>query len=140
MRRAIQDCRPDQIIFLGDGVRDAEAIEAEYPQIPIIILRGNCDWTVDGHKESALFKLDGVRIFAAHGHRHNVKIDRDAFWNSVVCSGSVLGLYGHTHRALIEEADGRYLMNPGSIGDLSSPGYGLVTINGGKAACELRKL
>ena len=137
MRRAVARYRPDHMIFLGDGVRDAETIERENPTIPFIILRGNCDWRVDGHDESILFQLDGLRIFAAHGHRHNVKMDRDAFWNSVVCSGSKLGLYGHTHCARIEEDGGRYLMNPGSIGDHMYPTFGLVTIQNGSFECEI---
>ena len=137
MRRAVESVRPDHMIFLGDGIRDAEAIEREYPAIPFILLRGNCDWRVDGHDESILFELDGVRIFAAHGHRHGVKMDRDGFWNSVLCSGSALGLYGHTHCALIEQADGRFLMNPGSVGDLMRPSFGLVKINGGSFSCEI---
>lgn len=137
MRRAIEKVHPDHIVFLGDGVRDAEEMEREYPAIPFLILRGNCDWQIDGHAESSLFTLEGVRIFAAHGHRHGVKLSREAFWNSVFCSGSSLGLYGHTHYPLIEEDEGRYLMNPGSVGDRLSPSFGLVTLRQGTFRCEI---
>ena len=140
LRRAMELSRPDHAIFLGDGLRDAEAVEREHPDIPFILLRGNCDWSGTGYDESLLFELDGVRIFAAHGHQHNVKLGREGFWNSVFCSGSALGLYGHTHRALIEQSEGRYLMNPGSVGDLSYPTYGLVRLDRGSFTCELRDL
>ena len=137
MRRAVEAHRPDQIVFLGDGVRDAEGVRRAFPEIPMIVLRGNCDWDARGVDESILFELEGVRIFAAHGHRHGVKMDRDVFANSVCCSGSKLGLYGHTHRARIEQLDGVTLMNPGSVGDVVSPTYGLVTIGGGQFECQI---
>lgn len=140
MRRAVAEARPDHIIFLGDGIRDAETIEREIPQTPFLILRGNCDWGAGGHEESALFELEGVRIFAAHGHRHGVKLGLDGFATSVQCSGSKLGLYGHTHIPRITEAEGITLMNPGSVGDYRAPGYGLVRITNGTFQCELRHI
>lgn len=139
MRRAVEARRPDQVVFLGDGVRDAEGVARRFPKIPFMILRGNCDWS-GGYDESILFWQDGVQIFAAHGHRHGVKMDRDAFANSVCCSGSKLGLYGHTHRALIEERDGVTLMNPGSAGDMIYPTYGLVLIEHGAFDCNIMEI
>ena len=138
MHRAVETCRPDHIIFLGDGFRDAQGLERAFPHIPLILLRGNCDWSAEGLDESILFTLEGVRIFAAHGHRHGVKLDREGFLNSVCCSGSALGLYGHTHCPLIERYEGVTLMNPGSIGDGYAPSYGLVRIRDGEFTCELR--
>ena len=140
MRRAVERYRPGHMIFLGDGLRDAETVARENPDIPFILLKGNCDWSAPGYEESILFELEGVRIFAAHGHRHGVKLSRDGFWNSVFCSGSQLGLYGHTHAAMIERAEGRCLMNPGSVGDGLRPGFGLVRLNDGEFSCELISL
>ena len=140
MRRAVESRRPDHVVFLGDGVRDAEGVMRAFPTIPFILLRGNCDVSATGVDESILFRLSGVQIFAAHGHRHGVKMDRDAFANSVCCSGSQLGLYGHTHRARIERRDGVTLMNPGSVGDMVYPTYGLVTIENGSFQCRIVEL
>ena len=135
MRRAVETRRPDHIVFLGDGLRDAERLDREFPQIPLLLLRGNCDWSAVDTQESALFKLAGVRIFAAHGHRHGVKQDLEGFANSVHCSGAVLGLYGHTHVPRITETCGLTLMNPGSAGYEGS--YGLVWLENGAFRCEL---
>lgn len=140
LRRAVALCRPDRAIFLGDGLRDAETVAAENPSLPFILLRGNCDWSFHGYDESILFTLDGVRIFAAHGHRHGVKTDYDGFWNSVACSGSALGLFGHTHAPDIVRDGDRYLMNPGSVGAYDRPSFGLVRIDRGSFSCELRRL
>lgn len=136
MRRAVSESRPDQVVFLGDGLRDAEEIAFDFPQTPFLILRGNCDWASAGTEESALFELGGVRIFAAHGHRHGVKMGLEGFGVSVQCSGSRLGLYGHTHIARITELEGVTLMNPGSIGSFS-PTYGVVRIKNGDFSCEI---
>ena len=140
MRRALLLRRPDQIVFLGDGVRDAEAVFSDFPEIPAIILRGNCDYTAIHREESALFELEGVRIFAAHGHNHGVKLNMDGFLNSVWCSGAVLGLYGHTHEPRVETRRGRTLLNPGSVGSPYRPTYALVTLEKGSFHCELLTL
>ena len=135
MRRAVETRRPDHIVFLGDGLRDAERLGREFPQIPLLRLRGNCDWDAVDAQESALFELAGVRIFAAHGHRHGVKMGLEGFANSVHCSGAVLGLYGHTHIPRITETHGLTLMNPGSVGYEGS--YGLVRLENGVFQCEV---
>ena len=137
MRRAVETRRPDHIVFLGDGLRDAERLGREFPQIPLLLLRGNCDWDAVDRQESALFELAGVRIFAAHGHLHGVKMVLEGFANSVHCSGAVLGLYGHTHIPRITETHGLTLMNPGSVGSHDSPSYGLVRLENGAFQCEV---
>ena len=140
MLDAVAQHRPDQVIFLGDGVRDAAEVERQFPAIPFIILRGNCDWSAPGYDDSILFELGGVRIFAAHGHRHGVKTDLGGFYNSVCCSGSALGLYGHTHVPLVQSQDGVTLMNPGSVGGYPAS-YGLVKLDGrGGFRCKLVKV
>ena len=141
MRRAVETRRPDHIVFLGDGLRDAERLGREFPQIPLLLLRGNCDWNAAEIKsqESALFRLAGVRIFAAHGHRYGVKQGLESFANSVHCSGALLGLYGHTHIPRITETHGLTLMNPGSVGSHDSPSYGLVWLENGAFRCEVIK-
>ena len=137
MRRAIAEAKPDRVIFLGDGTRDAARVAGEHPELPFQILCGNCDHDDTEHEDSALFTLEGVRLFAAHGHRHGVKYGLDAFANSVYCAGAAIGLYGHTHRALCRWMDGLTLLNPGSIGNRASPTYGLISLENGKYDCKL---
>lgn len=137
MRRAVARFRPAQVVFLGDGSRDAEAVALEFPDTPFLILRGNCDWNDALHQESALFELGGIRVFAAHGHRHGVKTGLEAFANSVHCAGARLGLYGHTHLARVHDSGDFQLMNPGSAGDHFSPTFGLVKIENGDIDCQI---
>lgn len=132
--------KPDSVIFLGDGVRDAAALERAFPVLPLRILRGNCDLGAYDCDDSALFELGGVRIFAAHGHNHGVKFGMDAFATSVLCSGAQLGLYGHTHRPLWSEANGLQFLNPGSIGNSVRPTYGIISIENGRFQCFIKDL
>lgn len=137
MITAIARHKPDRVLFLGDGVRDAQAAAARFPEIPFSILCGNCDLGAFGCEDSALFEFGGVRIFAAHGHNHGVKYGMQSFATSVLCSGAQLGLYGHTHRPLCSEANGLWFLNPGSVGDYRSPTYGLIYAENGKFSCKI---
>ena len=136
MEAALRQYRPDRVLFLGDGVRDAAQLQAKYPEINFTILRGNCD-SDPAYDDVALLRLEGVRIFAAHGHNHGVNFGLDKFATSVLSSGSVIGFYGHTHRPLWQSVRGLQLVNPGSIGSAEKPTFALVTIKDGKADCRI---
>ena len=137
MISAIEDFRPDHVIHLGDKVEDADFIAGHYPLLPLLSVPGNCDYAPT-MESSRLVELGGVRIFLAHGHRHGVKMELDAFANSVFCSGSQLGLYGHTHAAHLTELEGMQLFNPGACGGYS-PTYGQIIIENRKAVCTIVK-
>ena len=137
MASVLRACRPDCVIFLGDGMQDILRVQAQFPDLPFHILTGNCDGRCADFEDSLLLDLDGVRIFCAHGHNHGVKFGLNSFCNSVWCSGAALGLYGHTHTPLWQDIRGMQIMNPGSIGDRLHPSYGLVEITGGTVSCKI---
>ena len=136
MADAVTLYHPDFVLFLGDGVRDAETVRKEFPETRFLILRGNCD-ADPGYEDRALLQLEGVSIFAAHGHEHGVRYGMDKFCNSVWCSGSTLGLYGHTHRPLWQEVRGMQILNPGSIGSAQHPTFALIRLEDGRADCRI---
>lgn len=136
MAAAVEKYQPDLVLFLGDGVRDAEALRQRCPGPNYIILRGNCDFD-RSYESDALLVLEGVKIFAAHGHNHGVKYGLDSFCNSVWCSGSQLGLYGHTHEPQWQEIRGMQIINPGSIGRGRRPTFGLIRLENGQADCRI---
>jgi len=137
MRRVLAETKPDAVVFLGDGLRDLEAVRRDFPGLPFSAVPGNCDRDSGGYDDSLLLDLAGVRIFAAHGHNHAVKYGFEKFGTSVLCSGAVLGLYGHTHRALCTEAGGLTFFNPGSIGDELHPSCGLIELRDGAFRCRI---
>ena len=136
MEAAVREYRPDRVLFLGDGVRDAQRVSARHPELPFIILRGNCD-REPGYDDRVLLKLEGVGIFAAHGHAHGVKYGMDKFCTSVWCAGAKLGLYGHTHRPLWQEIRGMQIVNPGSVGSAQRPTFALIRLEDGRADCRI---
>lgn len=67
LRRAIEAEKPHAMLYLGDGLSDAERMREEYPLLPITTVPGNCDWGSLEETER-LIELDGVRILMLHGH------------------------------------------------------------------------
>lgn len=139
MLRAVEKTSPRLIIHLGDCIRDTEALERYCPNIPLYRVRGNCDLAPHA-PEYGIEEVDGLRIFFAHGHRHNVKMNMDAFCNSVYFSGCRLGLYGHTHRARWQQTGSMEILNPGAIGDHFHPTYAVIEISKGTFSCHIHDL
>ena len=125
MCRAIEDYRPDHILHLGDGVRDAAAVAARYPGIPLQNVAGNCDMMPPGIPNFLVVTLGGV------------KMGLDGFLNSVHCSGAKLGLFGHTHEAVRRDFGSIQLFNPGSCGRGHRPTYGQLLIENGEVFCKI---
>ena len=119
----------DKILFLGDllyhGPRNdlpatyapkkVIALLNEYKD-KILTVRGNCDTEVDQMvlefpilADYALLSLDGLTVFATHGHHHNTATPPP------MSNGDIL-LHGHTHVLKCEEFGiGNIYMNPGSV-------------------------
>lgn len=81
----------------------------------IMSVRGNCDTEVDQMvlnfpilADYAYLELDGLTVFATHGHHHNTTTPPP------LREGEIL-LHGHTHVLKIEEFGKRnFYINPGS--------------------------
>lgn len=113
MLRAVRERKPDAAVHLGDYVRDAEALRRAFPELPLRVLRGNCDFESKA-PERETFTLGGVPVFACHGHRYGVKTGLDALCDAGYFSGARLVLFGHTHVPGTERAGEMLLLNPGS--------------------------
>ena len=102
------------IFFLGDCVRDIEDYPFIYPDRTFHIVSGNCDY-------SSVFKsvdtvvLENKKIFFAHGHHLSVKSGITRLKQFAEVEKADIVLYGHTHIAKTEYADGIYFVNPGSL-------------------------
>lgn len=136
MARAVDEHSPDLILHLGDGVRDAEKVKSQFPQIPLKAVRGNCDWS-SFVPEKLQFNVNGVEVLMTHGHLYNVKSGLSSLLNAAHFSGAGLVLYGHTHQARHEQAGGVHLLNPGSCSGPSAS-FALVAITpGGGVSCRI---
>ncbi len=95
---------PKAVISMLNGYKDH-----------ILCVRGNCDTEVDQMvldfpvmAEYAYICVDGLQIFATHGHKFNCET------LPPLSKGDIL-LHGHTHIPVIEKHDGFTYVNPGSV-------------------------
>lgn len=136
MVRAVRTYNPDMVIHLGDFLRDALELKERFPDLDVRYVRGNCDV---GMKESDTLELEleGVKIFATHGHRYNVKWGLDSLRNAAWFSGSKVCLFGHTHQRIYLEMGGIQFLNPGTAGEGFELSAALITLESGSAACKI---
>lgn len=136
--------RVDALVFLGDGVRDWEYATSylpfQYPQASCHHVLGNNDFGCLG-TDDILFEVGGVRFYACHGHWLGVKTSLTRLMYKAMQSNAKVALYGHTHLAQIDEANGVLLVCPGSVRDTyrrTSCAYAEVCIgNDGQATARL---
>ena len=140
MIRAVELYRPELIVHLGDCVRDARELAGCFYTIPMISVRGNCDYAPET-EETVTVQEDGVTIFMTHGHSYGVKLGLDALLNSVGFSGAQLGLFGHTHMAMQRALGVVTLLNPGRAGRGLHPTWASVDTDGrGGFECRIRDI
>lgn len=102
---------------LPEGYEPKRVIELlnEYKN-DILAVRGNCDTEVDQMvlqfpmlADYAYIAVDGLRIFATHGHKFNKEESIPP-----MAKGDIL-LHGHTHVPVAESFGDNYYLNPGSV-------------------------
>ena len=127
MAQAVSRTAPDQIIHLGDVMRDGEKLHAMFPEIPCAQVPGNCDFGSFDQPEQVLC-LEDKRILICHGHTRHVKESLLGIMYAAEEQKADIVLFGHTHRIFSETRNGVAMLNPGSIGDPRYPTYGIVEI------------
>lgn len=139
MVRAVAHVRPDYLIHLGDLVSDADALAKRFPQLPLISVSGNCDF-LDRSRETRIVELGGVRLLLTHGHRYGVKQDLLRLRLAAREAEVRAALFGHTHRAMAEEWDGLWLINPGTCGPTTCPTCAVVEIDRFGFHCQIESM
>ena len=94
-------------------------------------INGNCDPVKLGEDEIIL-QVEGVKIFAAHGHMYSVKTTLSRLEDRAKQSGCAVALYGHTHCAEVSERNAITLINPGAMSRFARNSYCYLVINGDK--------
>lgn len=137
MMRAIRAYHPDNIIHLGDGRHDLEAVSAEFPMLPVCSVSGNCDgdYPEDTYK---VISLGSHKAFLTHGHRYGVRFSElSPLLYAAECNGCDIAMFGHTHEALHTDCGGITVINPGSIGKGSRKSWAKLETNGDLVSCEI---
>ena len=103
----------DMLIHCGD----AEGTEGDISllaECPIYAVLGNNDFFTRLNKELE-FDIGDGRAFVFHGHYYYVSMGPQRLVDEGLVRGVDYVFYGHTHRPLIENYDGMWVVNPGSI-------------------------
>lgn len=137
MLDAIEKEQPQRVFFLGDNYRDGQALADVYPDLPMDLVQGNCDFHAG--PDELLVEAEGVRFFLTHGHRFHAKQGTDRLVEEGKRRGAVVVCFGHTHQALSQPESGVWLLNPGTAGGVNNrSGYAVVTVRGGTFRVDLR--
>jgi hypothetical protein len=126
----------DEIIHAGDVI-SPEVIDYLSRIAPVLVVRGNGDFDVDGDhwKKSQCISRQDVKIAIAHQ-----RVDLLPYVNE----GVSVFIFGHSHIPVIERnEDGTIWMNPGSIkrpcGSNRKPSIGFLRIEGKKIEVWLQE-
>lgn len=120
----------DLIIHLGDTSNDGAYLRSLYPGKTVVI-NGNCDPVPLGDDESVI-EVEGVKIFACHGHKLSVKSTLSRLAEKAASEGCAVALYGHTHAARESVIGGVTLLNPGCGTRYGARSYLYLVVNGNK--------
>ena len=120
---------------VGEGVLpELEAIA------PVRAVSGNTDPAgFPGLSEALALTIEGVRIHVSHGHELGSPTPEkllQAYDADVI-------VYGHTHKQLLVNADGRWVVNPGAAGAQRfrlKPSVARMTIANGRVAIGIVEL
>ncbi len=125
----------DYIFHLGDTSGDGSYVKSKFLQKTFII-NGNCDLAKLGEDELCV-KIEGVKIFATHGHLYSAKYTNSKLIARAKELGCGAVLYGHTHRAEEKTENGVLIVNPGTLSRYSRASYAYLVINGDKAVAKI---
>ena len=120
---------------VGEGVLEELRVIA-----PVHAVAGNTD-PVDDPELSPSIEMtrDGVRIHVSHGH----EIGSPTPAKLLAAYSADVIVYGHTHKQLVVNADGRWVVNPGAAGQRRfrlQPSVARLSISSGEIAIEIVEL
>ena len=137
MLDAIERERPQRVFFLGDNYRDGQSLMDAYPDLPMELVKGNCDW--DKAPDELIVEVEGVKFLLVHGHRYDVKSGTDRLARAAREKGVDIACFGHTHDAVNMPGHGVWLFNPGTAGGIHNRvGYGVIVVSNGTFQASLK--
>lgn len=132
--------KPDAILFLGDGVKDAKDVEYIFPDIEFFMVRGNCDYFDCDLQDEMIIEIEGMRFLLTHGHMYGVKRNYSDIIKKGIDENIDIVLFGHTHTPDYVSIDEDYkkiiLFNPGAV---LNNFYGIIELEKNKKIKFLHK-
>ena len=103
----------DLIAHTGDHYSDASQLSKEFG-IPAIAVKGNCDGSTSS-SDFEIIETEYGKLLLTHGHADQVDYKLDSLMYKAMENDCKAAIFGHTHKALIDEASGIKFINPGSL-------------------------
>ena len=125
----------DMLIHCGDIQGNIYSIIGQDPPYQVYVVKGNCDYS--DYPSEILIDSAGHRILVTHGHENglNVRYSNTGLYSAAAKKHADVVLFGHTHVSEIEERNGIFLMNPGSLSQprgSKEPTYGILELEKGQ--------
>ena len=138
LRADVHDALAGVDLILHAGDVGPDAILDELSRIaPVEAVYGNTDVVGRPRLVASIERvIGGVRVHVSHGHEVGSPTPAKLL---AVYDADVI-VYGHTHRQLVTQVDGRLVVNPGAAGARRfqlQPSVARLTIADGAAAVEL---
>lgn len=126
-KKLVSEAPIDIIVHCGDYIDDALEIQARLGK-KVCCVKGNCDgeFDEDGY---AILETEAGDFLVVHGHMQDVGYSQERVYYLALEHDCIGVLFGHTHRAVFNELDDFYFMNPGSLSrprDGSGGTFGLL--------------
>jgi uncharacterized protein len=120
---------------VGDGVLEELGVIA-----PVRAVRGNTDRSDDPELVPAIeMEHEGVRIHVSHGH----EVGSPTPQKLLATYSADLIVFGHTHRQIVVNVEGRWVVNPGAAGQRRfklEPSVARLRIERGQVGIEIVEL
>lgn len=139
---ALKECgKIDLLVHAGD-VHQSEDYIRVIAECPVQMVAGNNDY-FSGLPSELEFSIGEYRVLLTHGHAYCVNAGYEHLRREGRARGANIVIFGHTHRPFIEEKDGFYVINPGSLSYPRQEGgdYTYILMNmdaSGKLSFDLR--
>ena len=111
----------DYFIHAGDTMGSEDYIEALL-DCPCAIVAGNNDY-FSGLPSELTVTLGKYKIWITHGHGYGVYRGTERIRQEMDHRGVDVAVVGHTHVPMLEQFDGKTIINPGSISEPRQSGY-----------------
>ena len=104
----------DMLIHCGDTEGGEDWIRGHAPCMSVPIVMGNNDFFSRLPAELEL-DIDGLKVFLTHGHGYGVSMGTERLEDEARDRKADIVMFGHTHRPLIKQVEGLWVINPGSL-------------------------
>lgn len=103
----------DMVIHCGD-IEGSELTIESAVDCPVHMVAGNNDFFSDLPHDD-VFEIGPHKVFLSHGHHYYISMRNTIIKEEAKSRGCDIVMYGHTHRPVVEQADGMIALNPGSL-------------------------